>query len=307
MSYVRPSAAIERGSGFYVPGLEGEKIRLAVGTVLLGACLLQLIQLRQQASTAPVEQDPALILAAVYSCLVLVQSGIELARDSAQRERRKSRERKDDDGVSSEEPEPPSEPATRDAEASSSSSEGSGSCWATGSDGLIAAIFTDAAAGDDNNASSKGVEEWKDRVEWIAATYLSLTAARRMLLVRDDRLVFDSGGQPARVGGEGPSAAATATASTAFRSAIQTLQRSTAGRVALPDAHPTFRYILRATKGRQSDGPSSRGSPAAAIRTVLLQRVDADTCWVVTSSELLAAFPRQDLALLGQLAAYLLS
>ncbi len=33
--YVRPSGAIERGSGFFVPGLEGPKVRVLFGIVLL--------------------------------------------------------------------------------------------------------------------------------------------------------------------------------------------------------------------------------------------------------------------------------
>ena len=33
--YSRPSAAIEKGSGFYIPGLEGSKVRLLFGTLVL--------------------------------------------------------------------------------------------------------------------------------------------------------------------------------------------------------------------------------------------------------------------------------
>ena len=36
--YVRPSAALERGGGFYVPGLEGDRLRLLVAVVLLVGC-----------------------------------------------------------------------------------------------------------------------------------------------------------------------------------------------------------------------------------------------------------------------------
>ena len=34
--YIRPSAAIERGGGFFVPGLEGTKLRVALGGGLVG-------------------------------------------------------------------------------------------------------------------------------------------------------------------------------------------------------------------------------------------------------------------------------
>ena len=33
--YKRPSAALERGGGFFVPGLEGYKLRAAMGTLVL--------------------------------------------------------------------------------------------------------------------------------------------------------------------------------------------------------------------------------------------------------------------------------
>ena len=33
--YIRPSAAIERGGGFFIPGLEGAKLRIALGGGLL--------------------------------------------------------------------------------------------------------------------------------------------------------------------------------------------------------------------------------------------------------------------------------
>ncbi|KAK7235243.1 hypothetical protein SO694_00144064 [Aureococcus anophagefferens] len=38
--YIRPSAAIERGGGFFVPGLEGTKLRVALGGGLVGLVAL---------------------------------------------------------------------------------------------------------------------------------------------------------------------------------------------------------------------------------------------------------------------------
>ena len=38
--YVRPSAAVERGGGFFIPGLEGYKLRLAVALLLSAGLLL---------------------------------------------------------------------------------------------------------------------------------------------------------------------------------------------------------------------------------------------------------------------------
>ena len=38
--YIRPSAALERGGGFFIPGLEGSKLRFAIAFVLLGLLTL---------------------------------------------------------------------------------------------------------------------------------------------------------------------------------------------------------------------------------------------------------------------------
>lgn len=77
--YSRPSAAIERGSGFFVPGLEGPKVRL-VGGSLLGI----LTVVNHQASTSNTN-NWAEGLAGVYSLLVLWQAAIEYVKEERSR------------------------------------------------------------------------------------------------------------------------------------------------------------------------------------------------------------------------------
>jgi hypothetical protein len=164
--------------------------------------------------------------------------------------------------------------------------------WAPGGEAEVAAILG-CPPGD-----ASAVQGGKGRAEWIASALLALTAATRAVLVRGDRLVFDSDGQAAA----SASAAGEDKASAAFRAATKTLELSAAGRVALPDAHPTFGFL------RESGASAKKGgSGDGAVRTVVLQRVDERTCWVVASPDPLAAFPPPDLALLGRLASYLRS
>jgi hypothetical protein len=163
--------------------------------------------------------------------------------------------------------------------------------WAPGGEAEVAAILG-CPPGD-----ASAVQGGKGRAEWIASALLAHTAATRAVLVRGDRPVFDSDGEAAVSASSGEDKAAAA-----FRAATKTLELSAAGRVALPDAHPTFAFLREAAAAAKKGG-----SGDGAVRTVVLQRVDERTCWVVASPDPLAAFPPPDLALLGRLAAYLRS
>jgi len=79
--YSRPSAAIERGSGFFIPGLEGPRVRLAAGLILLA---LSVVNHNLSAATATVNpaNTAAEGLAAVFSLLVLLQALIEYTKDA---------------------------------------------------------------------------------------------------------------------------------------------------------------------------------------------------------------------------------
>ena len=89
--YARPSGAIERGSGFFIPGLEGYKIRLLFGLVVLIVDALTAFTttggsgpptITTAATTFKVEDVGMIVseaLAAIYGLLLLLQGSIELA------------------------------------------------------------------------------------------------------------------------------------------------------------------------------------------------------------------------------------
>jgi hypothetical protein len=305
VNYVRPSAAIERGSGFFVPGLEGGKARLAMGTVLVALCIVQ----QHQLADLGVPMDGALAIASLYSGLVLLQSGIEFAQDSVRQER--------------------SRRAVSTDKVESGSADSFAGSWAGSDD----ADVRDAAA---ESAASLNANEYKDRVEWAASTYLSLTPATRMLLVHKDKVVFDSqmltqtitplptrdesvdvipkgsapatalSGVPAARNVEGRTNPVTVAEDLACRAALATLEQSATGRVALPPSHRAFQFFaVGAGSAEANDEPPAGGSQRRMTRTVILQKISPHSCWAVASSDLLAAFTPQDLTWLGQLASYL--
>jgi hypothetical protein len=74
--YSRPSAAIERGSGFFIPGLEGPRIRLIFGLTVLIADVANHILAESQ--PGDVGQIIAESLAAFYGALLLLQGIVEM-------------------------------------------------------------------------------------------------------------------------------------------------------------------------------------------------------------------------------------
>ena len=73
--YSRPSAAIERGSGFFIPGLEGPRIRLLFGiTVLISDAINHFLA---ESQPGDVGQIIAESTAAFYGALLLLQGLIE--------------------------------------------------------------------------------------------------------------------------------------------------------------------------------------------------------------------------------------
>ncbi|KAL3800797.1 hypothetical protein HJC23_001634 [Cyclotella cryptica] len=74
--YSRPSAAIERGSGFFIPGLEGSRIRLIFGLTVVIADVANHVLAESQ--PGDVGQLIAESLAAFYGALLLLQGIIEM-------------------------------------------------------------------------------------------------------------------------------------------------------------------------------------------------------------------------------------
>jgi hypothetical protein len=257
--YVRPSAAIERGSGFFIPGLEGPKVRLLFGSLLLGLTIVNHGLSSQQNQNALAES-----LAALYSLLVLFQGAVEFFKTQ------------------------------------NSASKG--------------LVDNPAGATMTTMASTAGLSllqqewlvrmldaKWRNRVEWVASTYVVLTPATSMLLVSRQQVVFSldastSASNPAIPTSDTtiPSMQAQQQA-TGCTAALETLSRSNSGRVALPMQHPAVTSLGLDTLGAQSK----------ANRCVVLQRVNDELCWIMTSDQLLVSFTQQDLQWLGQLARYI--
>lgn len=84
VSYVRPSAAIERGSGFFVPGLEGPKVRLLSGIVFL--LLTFLNHAISQGNPSSFLSISALSfsesITLLYSLIVLLQGWVEYFKET---------------------------------------------------------------------------------------------------------------------------------------------------------------------------------------------------------------------------------
>lgn len=234
--YVRPSGAIERGSGFFVPGLEGPRVRLLFGTVIIALTALNHVLVLGSEGLSLEET-----IAIGYSLMVLFQAAIEFGKEELIVE-------------------------------GGSSNSGNG-----GSSLLQKDLVQQWNAETKNKISA----EWKDKIQWAAASYLSVTPATQILLLTKTGSILY------RLGDES-SANNSATIDEGVQAALNQLRQSKGGRLALPNNH---RAVV------------ALGLEEA--RTVVLQRIDEDSCWVVSSSDqLLASFTPADLKWLGQLSRY---
>lgn len=73
--YARPSAAIERGSGFFIPGLEGPRVRLLFGLTVL------ILTAVNHALADVTAYSLTETLAVGYSMLLLLQAAIEFGKE----------------------------------------------------------------------------------------------------------------------------------------------------------------------------------------------------------------------------------
>ncbi|EEC46598.1 predicted protein [Phaeodactylum tricornutum CCAP 1055/1] len=288
-AYVRPQPSVPGGYSaytddahvetrrFFVPGLEGPKVRLAVGTVLLTltAWNRYYSSLATNADNSIQESfatNPGNVLAEnlalAFTILVLWQAGIEYTKQIAA------------------------------AKAVVIGGNGNGQ-----TDG------SNRRADGTGNPNGQRVsyqqswnipvndERWKDQCQWAANTYLALTPATEWYLVGPGKVLYSLGLMDA------PSATPVAPAPTqvdedavaqACQVALDTVNASQSGRVALPSTHPVSTNLVAGVRPT----PQNR-------RTVVVQRVEDNVCIVATSDQLLAAFGKSDLTWLGQLARYI--
>lgn len=223
--YSRPSAAIERGSGFFVPGLEGPKVRLLFGLVVL---VLTAANHALSSTSSGVFSEG---LAVIFSILLLLQAAIEFGKDER--------------GFVVDRP---------DESSAASDSETLSQRWSIDSS-----------------------PEFKDAVQWSAASYIALTPATHMMLLEPDQIVYRLGSTENSMEDE----------ARATKAALETVKASKSGRVSLPPNHPAVALV-----GEEHG------------RCVVLQLIGDNQCWMMTSDQLLAAFTSQDLKWLGRLAVH---
>lgn len=238
--YVRPSGAIEKGSGFFFPGLEGPRVRVLFGSVLLVFTAVNHVTSPTPFGGLSFEE----VIAILYSLLVLFQAAIEFGKEELIVE-----------------------------------GGGSGAAKSTRSDEELVQKWATSSSLNENS---------KSKIQWAAASYLSITPATQMMLL--DGSSSDNQKMVYRLGGESSSSVSPTDESTGIEAALQQLQKSKGGRISLPSTHPAA-VALGLTDSR----------------SIILQRVTDTSCWLVTSDQLLASFTQADLKWLGRLAAYVKS
>ena len=249
--YVRPSAAIERGSGFFVPGLEGSKVRILVGFVFILFTIFN--HWYDQRFIIPDSDSSPLMsgnafsesLAVAYGLLVLLQGIIEARKDIL--------------AVNAF--------SNSDTIQTSANVQLLQQQWSIGNA--------------DQNA------DWRQQVEWAASTFVSMTPATNMILIGPGKIVFSLGTQPRHTVSDEDEAFACS-------AALTTLVQSKSGRVLLPLNHVSVQHLVA----------PSVDSAVVAPRCAVLQRVDDQLCWLMTSDQLFVAFTSNDLQWLGRLAQY---
>lgn len=240
--YVRPSGAIERGSGFFFPGLEGPRVRFVVGSVLL--VLTGVNQITTPHNGLSFEE----IVAILFTLLLLFQAVIEFGKEELIVE-----------GNS----------AVSFASTTRSKAENSEE---------LLQQWTTAVTLDD---------DYKSKVQWAAASYLSVTPASQIMLLHGGKS-DDGNTMVYRLGDDATTTTTNSDEESGIQAAFAQLRQSKGGRISLPLTHPAAVAL----------GLSD-------TRCVVLQRITEDSCWMITSDQLLASFTASDLKWLGQMAAYI--
>jgi hypothetical protein len=282
--YVRPSGAIERGSGFFVPGLEGPRVRVVVGGVLL---LLTTINHMISSVSSHANSDSLSSsslsfsfqeeLAVLYSGLILFQSGIEFVKEQRMMEKQQQKQQQ---------------------------------TTTTSGDNLKNdAVLEQSWSSNDLSSDDKS------KIQWSAASFVSMTPTKEIMLLTT-------------TGSDGPSilyrlGTSSKTSSTlrqqqqqqqqqndqqtitkGITEAFQELNKSKGGRISLPMTHPAVQSLLLQSSSSAAAAATTTTNSDTTTRTVILQRISIECCWMVVSDQLLASYAKTDLKFLGRLAQY---
>ena len=283
--YTRPSAAIERGSGFYVPGLEGSRVRGLFGLLVLILTFVNHTYSSTSGTTTSLDISSSMMISEIvsisYSVLLILQGLVEFGKEQGFVVNTSN----DIDSLAS------TLDMDNENQMKSQLNENKKNVKQYASPQLLSV------------SSSQLIND----LQWSCASFLSLTSATHILLVKVSNLTEnnkegeDSVGLPSILYTLGPFESNSdedldENMATAVRSVIRTAFNSKGGRVSIPSDHSGSCLI----------------PDEDYRRCLLLQRLNVhhngcndQYCLMVGSNQLLAAFTKNDLKWLGQLAKYL--
>ena len=207
--YARPSAAIERGSGFFIPGLEGSRVRLLFGILALVLTYVN----NSLGSVTTGGFDISETVAVLAGVLLLLQAAVEFGQELGFGVQQKSGASDATIGDS----------GTSAAAASSANLEQ-----------RIAPSLVDRGA------------EAVATVKWAAATYVALTPASHVIVVADNgegtepAFLYELGD----FGNSADENNMSSDVETGVKAAIDEVCNSKGGRVSLPSDHPAAINLL---------------------------------------------------------------
>ena len=203
--YARPSAAIERGSGFFIPGLEGSRVRLLFG--ILALVLTYVNNSLGGVTTGGFGVSET--VAVLAGILLLLQAAVEFGQEL---------------GFGVEQP----------SAASTVGADGVGAASASSSS---------ASANLEQRIAPSLVDKGDvavDAIKWAAATYVALTPASHVIVVEDG----GEGTEPSLLYEPGNSADGDSDTESGARAAIDEVYKSKGGRISLPADHPAAVGLL---------------------------------------------------------------
>jgi len=207
--YARPSAAIERGSGFFIPGLEGSRVRLLFGILALVLTYVN-NALGGQTSTGGFGISEA--VAVVAGSLLLLQAAVEFGTELG------FGVDLDQSGTG----------GSRSVGAASPSGPGGASSTTSNIEQRIS-----------SDLASLNIDA-VDVVKWSGATLVALTPATHVRLVADGNERDDA----TTLYGLGDFSGTSEDCTSAEISALEEIYRSKGGRISIPPDHPVAIGLL---------------------------------------------------------------
>jgi hypothetical protein len=268
--YARPSAAIERGSGFFIPGLEGSRIRLLFGIVAVVLVVANHFFLNSDVvgdgGDGGVEYGGMVIaelIAAFYGTMLILQGSIDFGVER-------------------------SSSTSRSAMVGSEDNSNGGNDANLRNEGG----YTSTTYGKLGDDSGDGLV-LENAIQRISRAFVAYTPATEVRLVSEDYgILFAFGSGNISKNNEMAVDDSNDDQKQLIKLCLDAVSSSRGGsRVALPPDHPSSKLL-----------------PVDATRCILVQKVndyrDSRTCIIVGSDKLLPSFTKNDLRWLGQLAQY---